>query len=330
MGKAGRFACVFVPMALTVASLVCIILVGMGGTNKSSSTLNNLYFFKADTSNITLNSAIDIVPGTNVDNNLLHQGLQQAKSTLNLKDFYTVSLWNYCDGSKANSSSTSVETVEFCSPRQSEFWFNPVEVWGLNNTGLEQVFPKELKDGLNAYQTASKWMFIAYVVAFVATALELIVGFFAVFSRWGSFATTVVSVASALFILAASLTATLVYSTLSSSFNSYLKPYNIHGSLGQSMYVTTWLAVAFSFGAAIFWLFSVCCCSGRSGNDGKKTKRVNVERTPYTYERVASPYLGQSANANSQRASASSGSGVPLQGVGHGGKAYEPYRHENV
>jgi len=93
------------------------------------------------------------------------------------------------------------------------------------------------------------------------------------------------------------------------------------------MYVTTWLAVAFSWGAAIFWLFSVCCCSGRSGNDGKN-KRVNVEKTPYTYERVASPYLGQSAHANPNRAS--TGGGVPLQSVGQGGKAYEPYRHENV
>jgi len=145
-----------------------------------------------------LNNTIDLVPGTNVDNNLLHQGLQQAKATLNLKDFYTVSLWNYCDGSKANSSSNAVETVEFCSPRQSEFWFNPVEVWGLNNTGVEQVFPKQLKDGLKTYQTASKWMFIAYIVAFVATALELIVGVFAIFSRWGSFATTIVSIVSRL------------------------------------------------------------------------------------------------------------------------------------
>ena len=56
MGKAGRFACIFVPMALTLASLICIILVGLGGTNKSSSTLSNLYFFKVRFISFTLMS----------------------------------------------------------------------------------------------------------------------------------------------------------------------------------------------------------------------------------------------------------------------------------
>lgn len=87
------------------------------------------------------------------------------------------------------------------------------------------------------------------------------------------------------------------------------------------MLTTTWLAVAFSFAATVVWLASICCCSGRSGNDrSKRTK----------YERVESPTLGQSGNAYK-------GSRVPLTGgagPGHerGSKAfaYEPYRHENV
>lgn len=41
-------------MALTLASLICIILVGLGGTNKSSSTLSNLYFFKVRFISFTL------------------------------------------------------------------------------------------------------------------------------------------------------------------------------------------------------------------------------------------------------------------------------------
>lgn len=48
------------------------------------------------------------------------------------------------------------------------------------------------------------------------------------------------------------------------------------------------------------------------------------------YERVESPYLGQSGNLNK-------GSSMPLSGgAGHGQErgskafAYEPYRHENV
>ena len=102
------------------------------------------------------------------------------------------------------------------------------------------------------------------------------------------------------------------------------------------MFATTWLAVAFSLAASVFWLFSVCCCSGRSGNDrvGRSSKRVKVEDTPYTYERVASPYLGQNANGNERAQKGKSGGGVPLGGMGQGqgskAHSYEPYRHENV
>lgn len=46
MGKAGRVACIFTPYVLTIASLICIILVGLGCTKASSSTLNNLYFIR--------------------------------------------------------------------------------------------------------------------------------------------------------------------------------------------------------------------------------------------------------------------------------------------
>jgi hypothetical protein len=52
MGKAGRVACIITPMALTVASLVCLLLVmigQLGSNNKAPSTSlgQDLYFFKA-------------------------------------------------------------------------------------------------------------------------------------------------------------------------------------------------------------------------------------------------------------------------------------------
>ena len=49
MGKAARFACIFVPMALSIASLICLILVFAGQTNKSMEVANELYFFKVST-----------------------------------------------------------------------------------------------------------------------------------------------------------------------------------------------------------------------------------------------------------------------------------------
>jgi hypothetical protein len=89
--------------------------------------------------------------------------------------------------------------VTDCTGRQTSFWFNPVEVWGLNNTQVSDVFPKKLNDGLRVYEKVSKWMFTAYAVAFFATVAEVVVGFFAILSRWGSFVTYIVAAVSVFF-----------------------------------------------------------------------------------------------------------------------------------
>jgi SUR7/PalI family len=289
------------------------------------------------------NTGLDPIPGTNLDNDVLNQALNQAKAATNVKDFYTIYLWNYCawDGS---------DKYSFCSKKEAYFSFDPVEAWGLEQTGIQNVFPKELQDGLKAYKAVSRWMFIAYVVALVATILELLVGISAIFSRWGSFCTTFVSSVSSrpgllhpygilmnllkvssFFILAASITATVMFSTLLGSFNEVFKSYGIKATLGAEMMRITWLAVAFSFGAGIFWLLSVCCCAGRSPYGGKKdSKRVKVEKTPYTYERVGSPYLGPQGGA--PQSGGAQGQQIPMHNLGSNAKGspYEPFRPSHV
>jgi hypothetical protein len=46
MVQAGRVACIFTPFALSIATLVCLILVFLGGTSKHNDALGSLYFFK--------------------------------------------------------------------------------------------------------------------------------------------------------------------------------------------------------------------------------------------------------------------------------------------
>jgi SUR7/PalI family len=116
---------------------------------------------------------------------------------MKLKDFYAVYLWNYCSGTK--DPKTHALTFDYCGKRQASYWFNPLEVWGLNETdgaGLAGQFPKEVKAAMKTYQTVARWMFVAYASAFVATLVEFIVGIFAVLSRWGSFFTTIISCVS--------------------------------------------------------------------------------------------------------------------------------------
>ncbi|KAK4694887.1 hypothetical protein P7C71_g2763, partial [Lecanoromycetidae sp. Uapishka_2] len=344
MGKAGRFACIFTPMALTIASLVCLIIVGLGGTNKGNTSFNNLYFFRANTSDISIDPSLINLPSNALTDKIDNLTSGTVNSVLDIKDFYHVHLWNYCDGDfKSNSSGGVSDDVTFCSPHTNEFWFNPVEVWGLNNTGVDQFFSTELRDGLNTYHTVAKWMFIAYLVALISTIVEILVGFLALFSRLGSVATTIVSTVSTFFTIAFALTSTILYATLTGTFNSALEKYNIHGSLGHSIYITIWLAVAFSLASGLFWLFSSCCCSGRSDRikgygDGATRRGLRQQQGPYQYERVESPLRGgQEYGAPRQGYQSGPGfqapnshHGMPLGSVGQRRTAYEPFRHEDA
>ncbi|KAH7402676.1 SUR7/PalI family-domain-containing protein [Pyrenochaeta sp. MPI-SDFR-AT-0127] len=323
MGKVGRFACILTPMLLTLASLICIVLVMIGqtpwkGNDAPSTSLGrDLYFFKADTSGFTAdpdNIADHLPDNVNIDNNLL-QALQGAASAKELKDFYQVGLWSYCSGTKDKDGK---ETITYCSSRKFSFWFDPFSVWELKDTSAQKVLGEDLQKGLDAYKKAAGWMNWAFVIAIILTAVEFVIGFFAIFSRWGSLVTTIVSTAQTCFILAAAATATAIYAALAGVFESVLKPYNIDASVGTKMLSVLWLGVAFSLASGFFWLASVCCCSGKSAH-----KKVVVEKTPYTYERVASPAFGGQHQAQHTGYAGAAGHGTS-------GTAYEPFRKQQV
>jgi len=301
-------------MALSIASLLCLALVFSGQLNKNNSLQRELYFFKADTREFNANPVK--LPNENYDNKLF-DALKGVASSKDLKDFYTVGLWNYCEGDTDKNGNNP--TVTYCSPRKAAYWFNPIETWDLKNTTAQEIFGDKMQKALNGYKKVAGWMFTAYLVAFWVTLAEIILGIFAIFSRWGSFVTTIASAVSTTFLFAGAITSTALYGALVGTFDSVLKPYKIKASMSTKMLGIVWLAVLFSLASGLFWMFSTCCCSGKS-----KNKKVTVEKTPYTYERVASPYLGAHKGGEDT---------IPLHPAPHGshdhtGSAYEPFRHQ--
>jgi hypothetical protein len=103
-----RFLLALLSSFLLLVSLVFIILVEVGNT-RISSIRNKIYFIKLDLS--------DIIP-VSVPNAVL---INSIARTLGLHDFYTVGLWNYCEGYNG-------EGVTSCSTPQTLYWFNPVEI----------------------------------------------------------------------------------------------------------------------------------------------------------------------------------------------------------
>lgn len=101
-------------------------------------------------------------------------------------------------------------------------------------------------------------MWIAYQISTWTTLATMVVGILAIFSRWGSLLTWVLSFVSSFFNIAAVLTSTILFSILVSALNEALKDYGIKFSLGHHALTVTWLSVAFSWAATLFWMFSVC------------------------------------------------------------------------
>lgn len=125
--------------------------------------------------------------------------IEQAENMLEVKQFYSVGIMSYCDGNVTGAHNTEFITT-FCSKPKSDFWFNPAEVFNIKNiTGasdnhLEKMLPNDIQKYVNAYRTASRYIFIAFCIAFGATILELLFGISAGFSRWGSCITSILDI----------------------------------------------------------------------------------------------------------------------------------------
>ena len=115
-------------------------------------------------------------------------------SSKELKDFYQVGLFSYCEGDK--DAESGEEKITYCSARKFQFHFDPLAIWQMNNTNIQEVLGDKYDSGMNAYKKAAGWMNWAFVITLVLTAVEFVVGFFAIFSRWGSLVTTVISTVS--------------------------------------------------------------------------------------------------------------------------------------
>jgi hypothetical protein len=345
MGKLGRIACIAAPALLSLASFICLLLVFLGGLNKNDSNLRGLYYFSANTTGFKANSTsilsnLNSVKGLDAATKNLIQSLVGQVTANNLKDYYYIYMWNYCSGSAHGATNGSI-ALDFCSPRKSEFYFNPITEWGLNGTIAQNVLPGGVNDAMKAYQKGAQWMFIAYVVAFWTTVATMVVGLFAVCSRVGSCLTTVVSLVATLFTFLAALTSTILFSILVGALDGLLKPYQIKLSLGSHMLAVDWLAVAFSLAASLFWTISICCCSGRSKRKDRAPQSGDYGPTGYNaggfggargYQPLGeehgtypAPYGAKPQHGMEMQNFGTTGGEGPYKG--RDATAYEPFRH---
>ena len=342
----GRFACVILPFGLTLASLICILIAMLAGiTNK------NLDMFDVDTKNMSI-STNDLAnlehltkrmaepgnplsylteaaqgPATTLAEHYA-SGTNLTAKDLGLADSYKVSLWNYCSVTGSTKNCTKAK-FDWATAATNITLLESVAnaATGTSNTTL----PKTLADSLKTFAVVTKWTEVVYIIAIILAAVNLFLGIFAFFSRVGSCVTWLISGLSTTAVIAASLMATVESSIVVGAVKSTAKAYNVHASLNTSFLATTWLAVAFSIGAGLFWAFSICCCANDHHKNNRKSLGDHEKLIPggsAGYQRVDDAHHFN----NGQQTGVFNTGGVPLRNVQpqRGGGAYEPYSHAAI
>ncbi|RYN15693.1 hypothetical protein AA0115_g12870 [Alternaria tenuissima] len=269
------------PMVLTVASLICFLIVALAQVSPSghnTSLQRDLYFFKvhstcrrlmfnvhmnadskrqADTSSTLLSpqSLLDSLPDS-VFGIEIPDALQSAAESGPLKDFYVVGLFGYCEGE--TDKETGRETITHCSAWKMPFYFDPADVWQLENTSLQAVLGERFTKGMQKYRAAGQAMHWTFVITLGLTLLEITFGTLAICNRWCSLFMALTSIFQPIFAVAAAAAATVIYAALAGVFESFLRPYNIDASLGMDLFAVLWVAVACSIVSSSLWFLSAC------------------------------------------------------------------------
>jgi hypothetical protein len=333
MGRVGRFACVAIPFALTIACLVCLLIAGLAGVSNKS-----LYLFQIHTGNLSISSADLLSLATSkrdLSSSIIAATGGGSTATnitatdLGLADDYKISLWNYCS-TTGGITTCSTPAFNWASNATNTTSFAALAT---SIAGVSLDVPAALAKALSAFSTLAKWTEVVYIIAAGLTVLEILVGVFAICSRVGSCCTWLISGFATVSVIAASVLATVMAATVVGTMVTVGKAYGITASINTSFLATTWMAAAFSLAAGLFWLFSACCCSAEASarKDKHRSRAGNGLEKPFGgYQRVHDPFQPTAYGGN-QESGVHHGYSVPMGPVkGQRAGAYEPYSHQAV
>jgi len=243
-----------------LVSVVFLILVEIGNTH-TDATLNKIYFININLSNI--------IPLSVPDATLINSIAQ----TLGLHDFYTVGLWNFCEGYNGQGTTD-------CSTPRALYWFDPVKI--ITNellAGATIALPSEITKVLGLIRTVSHWMFGLFMTGICLNFVMIFIVPIAVFTRWATLFIMILTFFGALCTTVATVVATVMFIIMKNAMTSVTQ-LNIEASLGIRMFVFMWIASGFAIIAWLITLCLTCCCASRRDvRRGKKRGDRKAWRT---------------------------------------------------
>ena len=237
---------------LTIPFLIMVLI----GNTHINSTLNKLYFFKLDVSHI--------IPISVANSQLLNS----VARSLGLHDFYSVGLWNYCEG-------YNDEGVTNCSDPEPLYWFNPVAVLVSQLlAGATIALPSEVNTVLTLLRVGSRAMFVFFLAGICMNFILLLCSPLAMKTRWWSLFITLFAFISAVFITVGAIIATAIGVAAKVALTAQ-DQLNIRADIGITVLVFMWLSAVFSIVAFLMHAAMGCCCKPVRRDDGTQATRVS-------------------------------------------------------
>ena len=271
----GRVICVALPLILTVAALVTLLIATLSGV-----TSKDLYIFSIDLSGLTIDAssissiASDVGLKARDDSSILSGNI--TASELGLGNEYLVTLWGYCTKGQSGGKET-------CTKAQFDWAASQLNTSFLTDfasfAGVDLQIPSDIQDALKDFRTGIKWTEVAYIAALVALGVELILGIFSACSRAVSCITWLESCVAAILACVAAAATTAMALLVTGAVDAEAKQYGIKSSVGTTYLAVTWLGAAFAIGSAATWIFTICCCApNRHDRKGYKHRSTDGEK----------------------------------------------------
>ncbi|KAL2312321.1 SUR7 family protein pun1 [Schizosaccharomyces pombe] len=212
--------------------------------NKTSNLLNELTGTLVD----TLETYID--QGAT---DLIEQVEQEMKDVSELPDWYSIGLWNYCQG---NSSDYTNPT--YCSTPSPSYYFNPLTMLetSINNATGSQInitLPSEVDLGLKVLKGACYAMRAMYILGFIFFALTIVSIVISCLPFFGPLFLNVFSFFATIFTFIAAVIAVATYRIAISELEKNIEILNIPIVLGKKIYAYSFLSAAAGLAACILY-----------------------------------------------------------------------------
>jgi hypothetical protein len=345
--KIGRFFCVALPFILLLGSIICLLIVALAGvTNK------DMYMFSIDVQDLSLDPLdkeiknklgldFDGIDLKNIDTDSVLDKLGIDLGFLNNKN-----------SRRDDDSSSSNITAKTLGLTKKEY---EISVWGYCGRGWDDkrtctqpkwnwaaeisdagksknvTLPNEIKSAVSVFKQATKWTQYAFVFAFVALVLEMVVGIFSGCSRIVSCIVWIISGVATLLVLAClGVTAGTALAVVG-AVKGTAEIYGAKASLHDIFFIILAFSAAFALAASLFWIFTVCCCKP-GHRDKRKNRKSDSEKllggSNGKYAPIGSDHEMTSGGFyNHNQSSSQYGAPRYPSGAARSDLAYEPYSH---